>query len=107
MLFPFLRMPSSGMLCHVALVRTNVLEELSSPILVVQMKEVLNSSKTPVLIRATRRNIQEDTILHSHCRENLKSYIFPVLLACATYSSHIILKGIIIEKKISQPYNVM
>jgi hypothetical protein len=27
-----------------------------------------------VLTRATRRNIQEDTILHSHRRENLKSY---------------------------------
>jgi hypothetical protein len=25
--------------------------------------------------RATRRNIPEDTILHSHRRENLKSYI--------------------------------
>jgi hypothetical protein len=28
-----------------------------------------------VLTRATRRNIPEDTILHSHSRENLKSYI--------------------------------
>jgi hypothetical protein len=27
------------------------------------------------LVRATRRNIPEDTILHSHRRENLKSYI--------------------------------
>jgi hypothetical protein len=26
------------------------------------------------LTRATWRNIPEDTILHSHCRENLKSY---------------------------------
>jgi hypothetical protein len=26
------------------------------------------------LLRATWRNIPEDTILHSHCRENLKSY---------------------------------
>jgi hypothetical protein len=26
--------------------------------------------------RATRRNNPEDTILHSHRRENLKSYIF-------------------------------
>jgi hypothetical protein len=30
---------------------------------------------TAVLTRATRRNIPEDTILHSHRRENLKSYI--------------------------------
>jgi hypothetical protein len=27
-----------------------------------------------VLTRATQRNIPEDTILHSHRRENLKSY---------------------------------
>jgi hypothetical protein len=28
-----------------------------------------------VLTRATQRNIQEDAILHSHRRENLKSYM--------------------------------
>jgi hypothetical protein len=28
-----------------------------------------------VLTRATWHNIPEDTILHSHCRENLKSYM--------------------------------
>jgi hypothetical protein len=27
------------------------------------------------LVRTDRRNIPEDAILHSHCRENLKSYI--------------------------------
>jgi hypothetical protein len=26
------------------------------------------------LVRTTQRNIPEDTILHSHCHENLKSY---------------------------------
>jgi hypothetical protein len=34
----------------------------------------LCSSKTSVLTRATLRNNPEDTILHSHRRENLKSY---------------------------------
>jgi hypothetical protein len=87
-------MVSSGMLRRVALVRTDVSEELrntkflrsvrrllvtasvvpSSQILVTLM-EALSSSETSVLTRPTRRNISEDDILHSHRRENLKSYI--------------------------------
>jgi hypothetical protein len=75
-------MTSSGMLRCVDLVRTDVCRLLvtasvvsSSTIIVTLMKEALSSFETSVLTRATRRNIPEDGILHSHRRENLKSYI--------------------------------
>jgi hypothetical protein len=47
----------------------------SSPILVTLVIDVIGSSQKSVLARTTRRGIPEDGILHSHRRENLKSYI--------------------------------
>jgi hypothetical protein len=39
------------------------------------LMEAINSSETSVFTRATRRLIPENGIIHSHRRENLKSYI--------------------------------
>jgi hypothetical protein len=81
------------MLRRVALVRTDVSEEPSASLIKVTRigelgttqaatrkpkhaaKEALGSPETSAITIATRRNIPEDTILRSHHRENLKSYI--------------------------------
>jgi hypothetical protein len=44
------------------------------PILVTLMMETIRSYETSVLTRTKRRNILEVAILHSHRRENVKSY---------------------------------
>jgi hypothetical protein len=55
------------------LVTANVVP--TSLTLVTLMIEAIYSSETSVLTRSAWRNITEDGILHSHRRENLKSYI--------------------------------
>jgi hypothetical protein len=55
------------------LVTANVVP--SSLVLVTLIMEELRPSETWALTRATRHNIPEDGIPHSHRRENLKSYI--------------------------------
>jgi phospholipid N-methyltransferase len=55
------------------LVTANVVP--TSPILATLMMEAINYYETSVLTTATRRHIPEEGILHSHRRENLKSYI--------------------------------
>jgi hypothetical protein len=83
-------MPSSGMLRHVDLVKSRrfgaivflrsarrlIMDNVPrSAILFTLMMEAIRSSETSILVRATWRNIPEDDILHSHRRENFKSYI--------------------------------
>jgi hypothetical protein len=70
-------MPSSGMLRCEALVRTDVSEELSASFIRAATLGELGTTLAVTSNRLTLRrhtNIPEDTILHSHCRKNLKSY---------------------------------
>jgi hypothetical protein len=85
------------MLCRVALVRTDVSEEIlvflrsvrqllvtanvvpSSTILLTLMMDAQRSSETSAVGRATRRHIPEDVILLSHRRKNLRSYTNSIL----------------------------
>jgi hypothetical protein len=75
-------MPSSGTLRCVALIRTDVSDERFVTIIKVTRISELGTTGagnmylwTSVLTTATRRHITQDVILHSHRRENLKSYI--------------------------------
>jgi hypothetical protein len=119
------RMASSGILHHMALVRTDVSEEHIASIIKVTridmigtrlavtsnrsmlrrkyvllllltlflhhwflsplMMEAVHSSKMSVLTRNTCRYVPEDSILHSHCHEDLKSCILTCFFA--TYES--------------------
>jgi hypothetical protein len=76
-------MVSLRMLRRVALVRTDVSEELSTSFIrVTRIGEVgttlaVTSNRLGISWQRARRNIPEDTILHSHRRENLISYVIP------------------------------
>jgi hypothetical protein len=69
-------MVSSGMLRLVVLVRTDVSEERSASFIRVTRIGELGTTLAVTSNRRTlrRNNVPEDTILHSHRRENLKSY---------------------------------
>jgi hypothetical protein len=71
-------MPSSGTLRRVALARTDVSEEQIAYIIRVtrigELGTTLAVSSNESMLRRNT-NITEDGILHSHRRENLKSYI--------------------------------
>jgi hypothetical protein len=63
------------MLCRVALVRTDVSEDLSASFIRVTRFGELWTTLAVTSNRRTLRRNTKGTILHSHRRENLKSYI--------------------------------
>jgi hypothetical protein len=69
------------------------------------MMETLSSYDTSVLTRATRRNNPEPTILHSHRRENLKSYDLFILLVALTL--HLEMVGLLISKGFGCVYDLI
>jgi phosphopantetheine adenylyltransferase len=69
------RMVSSGLLRRVALVRTDVSEELSASIIKVKR---IGETDTTLAVTSDRRSISSQRVSvasYSHRRENLKSYI--------------------------------
>jgi hypothetical protein len=81
-------MASYGMLRRVDLVRTDVSVELSASFIrVTKISElgklaVTSNRRRLVPTRATRRNIPEVDILHSHRHENLTSYKIKARTIC-------------------------
>jgi hypothetical protein len=65
------------MLRRVALVRTDVSEELSASFI-----RVTRIGELGTMLAVSWHNIPEDTILHSHRRENLKSYQELMFVVC-------------------------
>jgi hypothetical protein len=75
------KMPSSGMLCRVALVRTDVSEECIASIIRV---ERISRRGIMLAVRATPSNLPEGGIRHSHRRENFSSHT-TILLSTVCY----------------------
>jgi hypothetical protein len=88
------------MLRRVAPVTTDVSEETSASIiraiLITPRLEALSSSETSVHTRAPWRNIPEDGILHSHRREDLRSYIHIILIFAALYLTKLAMDRLVI-----------
>jgi hypothetical protein len=100
------------MLRRVALVRTDVSEELSASFIRVTRIGELGRTLAVTSNRRNLRNIWEDAILHSHCRENLKSYqwfigpfeILPVCLLSRRWSVTGLLRLFIVSMSFRDRY---